>query len=144
MLGLGLLVRLGRQVLAGPVANAGLLPAGYYRHLILAALEEENFPRALQHLKWADNPLLAQIIVLRLRLLTGRHRQQLEVVQDLRQRPDLTDAHRERCQALLTQQNRALDLLGEYEKQALRLLESSRRNGRREEPLDFSSDISIP
>ena len=64
MLGLGLLVRLGRQVLAGPVADSGVLPAGYYRHLVLAALEEEDFPGALRHLKWAADPLLAQIIVL--------------------------------------------------------------------------------
>ncbi len=54
-----MLVRLGRQVLAGPVADAGLLPPKYYRHLILEALEEEDFPRALHHLKWSDEPLLA-------------------------------------------------------------------------------------
>ena len=82
MLGLGLLVRLGRQVLAGPVADSGVLPSGYYRHLVLAALEEEDFSRALRHLKWADNPLLAQIIVLRLRLLSSGHRRQLEAIQD--------------------------------------------------------------
>ena len=56
MLGLGLLVRLGRQVLAGPVADSGVLPAGYYRHLVLAALEEEDFPGALRHLKWVERP----------------------------------------------------------------------------------------
>ena len=83
MLGLGLLVRLGRQVLAGPVADSGVLPAGYYRHLVLAALEEEDFPGALRHLKWAGDPLLAQIIVLRLRLLSARHRRQLAAIQDL-------------------------------------------------------------
>ena len=83
MLGLGLLVRLGRQVLAGPVADSGVLPAGYYRHLVLAALEEEDFPGALRHLKWAENPLLAQIMVLRLRLLSARHRQQLSAIEDL-------------------------------------------------------------
>ena len=76
-------MRLGRQVLAGPVADAGLLPAGYYRHLVLEALEEEDFPGALHHLKWAEDPLLAQIIVLRLRLLAARHRRQLAAIQDL-------------------------------------------------------------
>jgi len=123
MLGLGLLVRLSRQVLAGPVADAGLLPAGYYRHLILEALEEEDFPRALHHLKWAKNPLLAQIIVLRLRLLAARHRQQQAAVQDLMGRPDLTAEHRERCQALLAQETRALEFLQDYEAQALGHLE---------------------
>ncbi len=83
MLGLGLLVRLGRQVLAGPVADSGVLPAGYYRHLALAALEAEDFPGALRYLKWAADPLLAQIMVFRLRLLSARHRRQSEAIQDL-------------------------------------------------------------
>lgn len=118
MLGLGLLVRLGRQVLAGPVADSGLLPPSYYRHLILAALEEEDFPRALRHLKWADQPLLAQIIVLRLRLLAAGHRQRLEVVR--RQLgSDLTAERREQYQALLAQEERALELLRDYETRAL-------------------------
>jgi len=144
VLGLGLLVRLGRQALAGPVADAGLLPGGYYRHLILAALEEEDFPKALHYLKWAGNPLLAQIIVLRLRLLAAKHRRQVEVVEELASRPDLRAEHRERCQALLTQENRALALLREYEEKALALMERSRQNGGRGEALDFSADINIP
>ena len=144
MLGLGLLVRLGRQVLAGPVADAGMLPAGYYRHLFLAALEDEDFPSALHYLKWAENPLLAQILILRLRLLSAKHRRQVEVIEELRSRADLTAEHRERCQALLVQENRALELLKEYEIEALAHLERFRKNGGREEPVDFSSDISIP
>jgi len=126
MLGLGLLVRLGRQVLAGPVADAGILPTGYYRHLVLEALEEEDFSGALHHLKWAANPLLAQIIVLRLRLLAARHRRQLAAVQDLMLRSDLTAAHRERCQDLLAQETKALELLRGYEVQALAYLENPR------------------
>ena len=125
MLGLGLLVRLGRQVLAGPVADAGILPTGYYRHLVLEALEEEDFSGALHHLKWADNPLLAQIIILRLRLLAARHRRQVAAVQDLL-RSELTAAHRERCQDLLAQEARALELLRGYEVQALTYLEPPR------------------
>lgn len=126
MFGLGLLVRLGRQVLAGPVADAGILPTGYYRHLVLEALEEEDFSGALHHLKWADNPLLVQIIVLRLRLLAARHRRQLSAVQDLMLRSDLTAAHRERCQDLLAQETKALELLQGYEVQALTYLENPR------------------
>jgi hypothetical protein len=144
VLGLGILVRLGRQALAGPVADAGLLPAGYYRHLILAALEEEDFFRALHYLEWAEDPLLAQVIVLRLRLLAAKHRRQVEVVAELAARPDLTAEHRERCQELLTQENRALELLQEYEEKALALLVQARQNRGREEPLDFSSEINIP
>ncbi|MCK9374872.1 MAG: hypothetical protein M0P73_01845 [Syntrophobacterales bacterium] len=118
MLGLGLLVRLGRQVLAGPVADAGVLPAGYYRHLVLAALEEEDFPEALRFLKWANDPLLAQIIVFRLRLLAAQHRRQQEAVRGLL-RSDLAAARREPCETLLTQEERALELLKDYEARAL-------------------------
>jgi hypothetical protein len=125
MVGLGLLVRLGRQVLAGPVADAGILPTGYYRHLVLEALEGEDFSGALHYLKWADNPLLAQIIVLRLRLLAARHRRQLAAVRDLL-RADVTASHRERCQELIEQESRALELLQGYEAQALTYLDTPR------------------
>jgi hypothetical protein len=118
MLGLGLLVRLGRQVLAGPVADSGVLPGGYYRHLVLGALEEEDFPGALRHLKWAGDPLLAQIIVLRLRLLSARHRRQQEAVQGLLA-SELTAARREHCEALLAEEARALEFLRDYETRAL-------------------------
>jgi hypothetical protein len=120
MLGLGILVRLGRQVLAGPVADSGVLPAGYYRHLVLAALEEEDFPGALRHLKWAGDPLLRQIAILRLRLLAGSHRRQLEALEELL-KSELAAERRGQCRALLAQEERALQLLGEYEAQALAL-----------------------
>jgi hypothetical protein len=118
MLGIGLLMRLGRQVLAGPVADSGVLPAGYYRHLVLAALEEEDFPGALRHLKWAGDPLLAQIIVLRLRLLSARHRRQQETVQDLLA-SESSAARREPYKTLLAEEARALELLTDYETRAL-------------------------
>jgi hypothetical protein len=121
MLGLGLLVRLGRQVLAGPVADAGVLPAGYYRHLVLAALEEEDFPGALHHLKWVKDPLLAQIMVFRLRLLSAQHRRQLEAIQDLLA-SELTAARRESYESLLAAEARALELLARYEAGALGLV----------------------
>jgi hypothetical protein len=118
VLGLGLLVRLGRQVLAGPVADSGLLPAGYYRHLTLAALEAEDFPGALRSLKWAADPLLAQIMVFRLRLLSARHRRQSEAIQDLAA-SEPSPARREHYQALLHEEARALKLLQDYEARAM-------------------------
>jgi hypothetical protein len=120
MLGLGLLVRLGRQVVAGPVADAGMLPAGYYRHLILEALEEEDFPGALRHLKWAGNPLLAQIVVLRLRLLATSHHWRLETIRELLA-TDLAAEKQEQYQNLLAAEDRALKLLKGYESRALGL-----------------------
>ena len=125
MLGLGLLVRLGRQVLAGPVADSGVLPAGYYRHLVLAALEEEDFSGALRHLKWAGNPLLAQIIVLRLRLLSAGHRQQQAAIQDL-SASELSPERRAQYKTLLIEEARALELLRGYETRALAHLADGR------------------
>jgi primosomal protein N'' len=118
VLGLGLLVRLGRQVLAGPVADSGLLPAGYYRHLTLAALEAEDFPGALRSLKWAADPLLAQIMVFRLRLLSARHRRQSEAIQDLAA-SEPSPARREHYKTLLHEEARALKLLQDYEARAM-------------------------
>jgi len=118
MLGLGLLVRLGRQVLAGPVADAGVLPAGYYRHLALAALEAEDFPGALRYLKWAADPLLSQIMVFRLRLLRARHRRQSETVQGLLASESCAE-RREHYKTLLAEEARAQELLQGYEVEAM-------------------------
>ncbi len=76
MLGLNLLVRLGRTLFAGPLTDSGVLPASYYRHLALAAMEEENYPEALGYLKWTEDRLLVQVLILRLRLLMARHDRQ--------------------------------------------------------------------
>ncbi len=133
MLGLNLLIRLGRSVLKGPVTDAGLLPAQVYRHLVLEALEAEDFPEALNYLPWAGDPLLAQILVLRLRLLQGRHEKQRQTVLDLLERDGsaglrpATDTGwkpvlAEKYQALLRAEEQALRLLKEYEGRALALL----------------------
>jgi hypothetical protein len=127
MLGLGLLVRLGRQVLAGPVADSGVLPASYYRHLVLAALEDEDFPGALHHLKWVKDPLLAQITVFRLRLLSAHHRRQQAAIHDLMASP-LSATRREHYQTLLAEEARALELLAGYEAGALALAAAAPRD----------------
>ena len=121
MLGLNLLVRLGRRVLAGPVAGSGLLPASYYRHLALAAMEAENFPGALDYLRWVEDPLLAQLLVLRLRLLADRHGRRRQVLSELLQEAPAGGV-REKGQALLLAEERALKLLRAYEARALGLL----------------------
>jgi hypothetical protein len=121
MLGLGLLIRLGRQVVGKPLAEAGMLPAGYYRHLTLEALEEEDFHGALRFLKWAGEPLLAQIMVLRLRLLKGRHRRQVDALRELLA-TDLAPDKREKSQGLLAAETQALQLLKDYADQALGLV----------------------
>lgn len=121
MLGLGLLVRLGRKVLVGPLAEAGLMPASYYRHLALSAMEGEDFPRALNYLKWAADPLLAQLLVLKLRLLAARHAQARRAAAALLPEAP-NESCREKCRALVAAQDRALGLLSFYETRALGLL----------------------
>ncbi|OGP72422.1 MAG: hypothetical protein A2Z73_04495 [Deltaproteobacteria bacterium RBG_13_60_28] len=122
MLGINLLVRAGRSLLAGPVADAGWLPAGYYRHLVLEALEEDDFPGALNYLKWTDAPLLAQLLILRVRLLAKEHQEQRETLRSLLSN-GLPEERREKCRALLEKQERALELLTEYEGRALRSIQ---------------------
>jgi hypothetical protein len=119
MLGLNLLMRAGRSLLAGPVADAGWLPGSYYRHLVLEALEEDDFPGALNYLQWTEDPLLAQLLILRLRLLAKEHEQQRHTLQNLLAN-GLPEERREKCRSLLEKQERALELLGEYEGRALR------------------------
>jgi hypothetical protein len=121
MFGIGILVALGRRLVAATLADTGLLPVGYYRHLALAALEEEDFPQALQWLPFAHDPVLTQLLVLRLRLLAKKHEEQCRaLVELLDQNPPKN--LRERGQALLDQENRALELLGQYERHALEIL----------------------
>ncbi|MDI6852493.1 MAG: hypothetical protein QME75_02660 [Deltaproteobacteria bacterium] len=128
MFGLGILVGLGRRLLAGPVADSGLLPAGYYRHLALAAMEEEDFPRTLEYLKWAEDPLLVQIFIFRLRLLKARHREQSQSYELLlKQSPAC--GQEEKIRTLLSQEHRALEILERFEAGALKLM-----NGKADKP----------
>ncbi len=126
-------MRLGRLVLKGPVTDAGLLPAKVYRHLVLEALEAEDFPEALNYLQWAADPLLAQILVLRLRLLRGRHEKQRRAILELLEEDSgaglqpVSDtgwkpAPPEKYQQLLQAEDQALALLKDYEGRAMAAL----------------------
>lgn len=116
---------LGRRLLAGPVANSGLLPAVWYRHLALAAMEEEDFPQALEYLKWAEDPLLVQILIFRLRLLQARHRETQETVRHLLKQTS-GEGHWEKVRALAEQEDRALELLSRYEAEALEIVKNKK------------------
>ena len=129
-------MRLGRSVLKGPVTDAGLLPAKVYRHLVLEAMEAEDFPEALNYLQWAADPLLAQLLVLRLRLLAARHAKQRQAILELRKAASGTGlrpvndtgwkpALLEKYQDLLLAEDQALGLLAQYEGQALALLQKT-------------------
>ena len=121
MFGIGILVALGRRVVAATLADTGLLPAAYYRHLALTALEEEDFPRVLQWLPFAQDPVLTQLLVLRLRLLGKQHEEQRRALLALLDQ-DLPHNLKDRGQALLDQENKATELLRNYEGEALKIL----------------------
>lgn len=125
MVGLGVLLALGRRLLAATLAATGFLPASFYRHLALAALEEEDFPQALKWLGFVQDPVLTQLLVLRLRLLAARHEEHRQAVKELLNL-DLPEPLRERGQALLHQEELAITLLKAYEDEALSLLATPR------------------
>ena len=127
----------GPQRVGGAGDGRGLLPARYYRHLVLEAMEAEDFPEALNYLQWAADPLLAQILVLRLRLLAGRHRpatpghlgtQEADSGAGLRPVKDTgwKPVPLEKYQDLLLAEDRALELLAGYEARALGRVEAER------------------
>jgi hypothetical protein len=136
MFGIGILVALGRRLVGATLADTGLLPAGYYRHLALTALEEEDFPGVLQWLPFAHDPVLTQLLILRLRLLALKQEEQRGAVLELIAQ-DPPENLRERCQALLNQESRALELLGQYERQALKILREAPGEAK---SADFPSD----
>ncbi len=121
MFGVGLLVGLGRRLVTGALADSGWLPAGYYRHLVLTALEEEDFAQALHYVGWAEDPLLVQLIILRLRLLKARHGTRRHACQEAA-REEVSPSRREKMQELVAVEDRAVALLQQYEERARRLL----------------------
>ena len=127
MLGLNLLFRLGRWLLAEPLEDSGLMPKGYYRSQALAALEEDDFPESLRYLKLAGPSerdavrLLGQLIILRLRLLKEQHQQRCQAVAELLQQGKLSSSS-DCTQELLAEEQKAVALLGRYEQEALKYL----------------------
>jgi hypothetical protein len=98
-------------------------------------MEEEDFPRALDYLKWAEDSLLTQIFVFRLRLLKTRHQEQHQALEHLENRSPSPE-QRAKIRALLHQESRALELLADYEARALKLI-----NGRGQEKTGVNRGI---
>lgn len=116
--GLNFLFRVGRRLLAEPLENSGILPGKYYRSQALAALHEHDFPGCLRYLRLADpqhkfkTRMIAQVLILRCRLLREKHQRQLAKVEALCQEASDPD-----------KQQRYLDILL-AERQAIHYLES--------------------
>jgi hypothetical protein len=118
-LGVNLLFRVGRKLLAEPLEDSGLLPGKYYRSQALGALEENDFPECLRYLKMAQAHrkaqarMVAQLLILRCRMLQEDHKCR---VQSLEARLPLETDPEKLCryEQILTEEHKALQLLGRY------------------------------
>lgn len=130
-LGLNLLFRLGRNLLAAPLEDSGWLPDTYYSSQALAALEEDDFTEALRYLKLSRNEtpaarLVIQLLILRCRLLAERHRLRRQAVAAAAA-GEGDPGRAGRYDDILVQENRALILLQGYEAEACARLEAGSR-----------------
>lgn len=123
MLGINLLFRVGRWLLAAPLEDSGLMPPSYYRSRALAALDGDDFRESLRYLKLAGPPdreparLIGQLIILRCRLLQEQHQRQCQAIADLG-RQTSPPSPPNRYQEILTAEHQALALLDRYEQEA--------------------------
>lgn len=124
--GLNLLFRLGRQMLAAPLEDSGLLPGKYYRSQALAALEEADFSECLRYLRLAEphrkpkTRMIAQLLILRCRLLRDQHQRQRAKVMELWQR-EADAAKKQRYEEVLQAEAKAIHLLESYIREAQEL-----------------------
>ena len=117
--GVNFLFRVGRKVLAEPLEDSGLLPGKYYRSQALQALEENDFPACLRYLKMAQvhrkaqARLVAQILILRCRMLQEEHSSRVSSLREvlrLESDPEMVRRYRQ----ILAEEHKALHLLGSY------------------------------
>jgi DNA-binding SARP family transcriptional activator len=121
--GINLLFRVGRKLLAEPLEDSGLLPGKYYRSQALGALEENDFPECLRYLKMAEAHrkaqarMVGQLLILRCRMLREDHQHRVQSLEErLRLEPDPETVRR--YEQILTEEHKALQLLGRYVREA--------------------------
>jgi DNA-binding SARP family transcriptional activator len=127
-LGINLLFRVGRKLLAEPLEDSGLLPGKYYRSQALGALEENDFPECLRYLKMAEAHrkaqarMVGQLLILRCRMLREDHQHRVQSLEErLRLEPDPETVRR--YEQILTEEHKALQLLGRYVREAQDLVQ---------------------
>lgn len=122
-LGVNMLFRLGRKVLAEPLEDTGLLPGKYYRSQALAALQENDFPECLRYLKMAkvhrkaQARMVAQLLILRCRMLLEDHKGRAQSLSD-RLRLETDTDKQQRYEEILTEERKAIHLLERYVREA--------------------------
>lgn len=128
--GLNFLFRVGRKVLAAPLEESGLLPGKYYRSQALDALTENDFPECLRYLKMAETHrkaqarMVAQLLILRCRMLREDHLARLQGLTDRLQSASDADKQR-RYEEILTEERKAVQLLERYIREAQALVKKT-------------------
>jgi hypothetical protein len=128
-LGVNLLFRLGRKLLAEPLEDSGLLPGTYYRSQALGALEENDFPACLRYLQMAgahrktQARMVAQLLILRCRLLQEDHKRRVQTLEEkLRQAMEPEKVRR--YEQILKEEGKAKKLLAGYIQEAQGLVKN--------------------
>jgi hypothetical protein len=122
-IGVNLLFRVGRKLLAEPLEDSGLLPGKYYRSQALEALEENDFPECLRYLKMAETHrkaqarMVAQLLILRCRMLQEDHAGRVQSL-EARLKLEMEPEKLQRYQQILTEEHKALQILGRYIREA--------------------------
>jgi hypothetical protein len=122
-----MLFRVGRKILADPLEDSGLLPGKYYRSQALAALEDNDFPECLRYLKMAQTHrkaqarMVAQLLILRCRMLLEDHNGRLRVITD-RLRLEMESHKLSRYQEIFAEEQKAVRLLERYIREAQALV----------------------
>jgi hypothetical protein len=122
-----MLFRVGRKILAEPLEDSGLLPGKYYRSQALAALEDNDFPECLRYLKMAQTHrkaqarMVAQLLILRCRMLLEDHNGRLRVLAD-RLRLETESDKLSRYQEIYAEEQKAVRLLERYIREAQALV----------------------
>jgi hypothetical protein len=128
-LGVNLLFRVGRKLLAEPLEDTGLLPGKYYRSQALGALEENDFPECLRYLQMAETHrkaqarMVAQLLILRCRLLQEDHKRRVQSLEErLQQGNEPEKVHR--YEQILIEERKAQQLLERYIREAQNLVKN--------------------
>ncbi len=125
--GVNFLFRLGRKLLAEPVEDTGWLPGKYYRLQALRSLEDNDFPECLRYLRMAfphrkaQARMVAQLLVLRCRMLQADHERQLQSLKAM-QRLEGESVIGQRYGQIISEEHKALNLLGRYIQEAQELM----------------------
>jgi hypothetical protein len=89
MVGIGILLRIGKLLLGKSLENTGALPTRFYLHETLRSLDQDNIGDAVKLLKISKGALVdrsrwklvRQLVLFRCRVLRERHRKRIRYIE---------------------------------------------------------------